>query len=131
MEDPFAALFGALDLVPAPAHDAGARDLGRAEDVGVPRHELRVNSAGDSFQISCSTLLQQQCEEVDLEQEVPELVEELGIVARLRCVGDLIGLLDGVRHDRARRLLAIPRALAAQPLGQLLQLDERVGERHL
>jgi hypothetical protein len=28
-----------------------------------------------------------------------------------------------VRHDRARRLLAVPRAVATQPLRQLLELD--------
>ena len=71
-------------------------------------------------------LLQQQGEEVDLEEQVAELVEQLLGIARAGGVGDLVGLLDRVRHDRARRLLAIPGAVAAQPPRQLLQLDERL-----
>jgi hypothetical protein len=73
--------------------------------------------------------LQQQGEEVDLEQEIPDLVEQLRVVTRLRRVGDLIRLLNGVWDDRARRLLAVPGALAPQPFGQLLQLSERFRER--
>src|SRR5205823_6002719 len=42
----------------------------------------------------------------------------------VRLVRDLVRLLDGVRHDRRRRLLAVPRALAAQTLRQQLQLEE-------
>jgi hypothetical protein len=57
-------------------------------------------------------LLEKQCEEVRLEQKVPELVLELFVVSRERRVGDLVGLLDRVRDDRLRRLLAIPRAIA-------------------
>jgi hypothetical protein len=33
-----------------------------------------------------------------------------------------------VRDDRPRRLLAIPGTVAAKPLGQLLELEEGVGE---
>jgi hypothetical protein len=54
-------------------------------------------------------------------------VEQLRVVAGERRVGDLVRLLDRVRHDRARRLLAIPRAVAPEPLGQLLQRDESLG----
>ena len=67
---------------------------------------------------------QEKREEIDLEEQVAELVEQLRVVVRKRRVGDLVGLLDGVRHDRARRLLAVPGTLAAQPLGQQLQLEE-------
>jgi hypothetical protein len=33
-----------------------------------------------------------------------------------------------VRHDRPHRLLAVPRTVAAEPLGQFLELEEGVGE---
>ena len=49
-------------------------------------------------------------------------------VARDRRVRDLVGLLHGVRHDRPHRLLAVPRAVAPEPLGQFLELEEGVGE---
>ena len=63
---------------------------------------------------------------MDLEQHVAELVDELGVVAAARGVGQLIGLLDRVRNDRALVLLAVPGAFAAQPAGDLVEAAERV-----
>jgi hypothetical protein len=82
-----------------------------------------VHRARDAFEIASSLLLQQQREEVDLEEQVAELVEELGAVVRDGRVRDLVGLLDGVRNDRAGGLLAVPGALAPEPLRQVLELD--------
>ena len=95
----------------------------------MPPHELRVRELSHLLEVALSPLLEQQREEVDLEEQVTELVEQLRVVARQRGVGHLVGLLDRVRNDRARRLLAVPRALAPQPLGQLLQVYERLRER--
>ena len=130
VEDALALLL--LDLQPLPvlAHAAGGLRLRVAEDVRMARDELRVDRARDGLEVAGAALGEQQREEVGLEEQVAELVEQLGVVARERGVGDLVGLLDRVRHDRALRLLAIPGALAAQALGQLLELDQRVGERH-
>jgi hypothetical protein len=65
---------------------------------------------------------------VDLEEHVAELVEQLGVVAGMRRGGELIGLLDRVRDDRALVLLAIPRALLAQAAGERIKaLDRRCG----
>ena len=63
-----------------------------------------------------------------MEQQVAELVQQLLVAARQRSVRNLIRLLDRVRDDRLRRLLAVPRAVAAEALGQRLELDERLGE---
>jgi len=63
-----------------------------------------------------------------LEQQVAELVQQLLVAARQRSLRNLVCLLDRVRDDRLRRLFAVPRAVAAQALGQRLQLDERLGE---
>jgi len=82
----------------------------------VPADELRVHAARNLGEVARAALRQQQREEVDLEEQVSELVEQLRVVSRERGVGDLVRLLDGVRDDRLRRLLAIPRALAAQSL---------------
>ena len=71
------------------------------------------------LEVARALLLEQQREEVDLEEEVAELVEQLRVVAGERRVGDLVGLLDRVRDDRPRGLLAVPGAVAAEPLGQL------------
>ena len=50
----------------------------------------------------------------------------LRVVAAVRGVGELVGLLDRVRDDRALVLLAVPGALPAQPAGDLVEALERV-----
>src|SRR5689334_3597178 len=100
-----------------------------AEDMRMTRDELRVDGARGRLQIAGTALLQEQGEEIRLVEQVADLVEQLRIVARERRVRDLVRFLDRERHDRARRLLSIPGALAAEALGQRLQLDERVRQR--
>src|SRR5919206_2784370 len=129
MEDSGAALLLGLDLLPALAHASGCSSLGVAKHVRVSAHELVVHCARNLLQSRTATLREEQRQEVDLEKEVAELVRELGVVALDRGVRDLVRLLDGVRHDRALCLLAVPRAFAAQPLGQLLEVFERLPDR--
>ena len=112
VKDALAVLVRALDLLPALAHAPGGLRLCVAEHVGMPAHELLVRATGNRLEILASALGQQQREEVDLEQEVAELVGELRVVAPNRCVGDLVGLLDRMRDDRALGLLTIPGAVA-------------------
>ena len=64
---------------------------------------------------------------MDLEEDVAELVEQLGVVAGVRRRGELVGLLDRVRDDRALVLLAVPGALAAEPAGELVEGRDRRG----
>ena len=82
-----------------------------------------------SARLPCAALLEQQRQEVDLEQHVAELVEQLRVVARVGGVGELVGLLDRVRHDRALVLLAVPGALAPQPAGDLVEAASERGRR--
>ena len=126
MEDALAVLL--LDLQPLPvlADALGRLRLDVSEDVRVARDQLRGDVARDRLEVASPALGQEQREEVRLEEQVAELVEELRVVTRERRIRDLVGLLDRVRHDRALGLLAIPRAVAAEALGQLLELDERV-----
>ena len=122
VEDPLPALLLDLDPLPVRANPVGRLGLDVAENVRVPAHELRVHAARDPSEVAGTSFGEQQREEVDLEEQVAELVEQLRVVGRERGVGDLVRLLDGVRNDRLRRLLAIPWALAAQPLRQRLKL---------
>ena len=71
-------------------------------------------------------LLEQQREEVDLEQHVAELVQQLRVVTRVRRVGQLVGLLDGVGDDAALVLLAVPGTLAPQAAGDRVELEQRL-----
>ena len=59
------------------------RDLDLAEDVRVAADELLAAVLGDLREVAGAALLQQQRQEVDLEEDVAELVEQLGVVARL------------------------------------------------
>jgi len=126
VEDPLALLLLRLDPLPVLPHPARRSRLDLAEDVRVTADELLVDPPRHGLERPGLSLLQEQREEVRLEQKVPELVLELFVVSRERGVGDLVGLLDRVRDDRLRRLLAIPRAIAPQALGQALEIEECV-----
>jgi hypothetical protein len=65
---------------------------------------------------------------VDLEEDVAELVEQLGVVALVGRAGQLVGLLDGVRDDRALVLLPVPWAVAPQAPGQGVEARDRGGD---
>src|SRR6202042_1428987 len=58
-------------------------------------------------------------------EDVAELVQELAVVAAVRGVGQLVGLLDRVRDDRPLVLLAVPRALDPQAPGDLIEAQQR------
>ena len=123
-----AARLGRLDRVPVAQHHAGGLGLDLAEDVRVAPHELGVHVLGDLGQRAGAALLEQQREEVDLEEDVAELVEQLRVVARVRRGGQLVGLLDGVRDDRALVLLAVPRALDPQAPRELVEAPQRLDD---
>jgi len=87
-----------------------------------------VHGTGDVVEVALPLLLEEEREKEDLEEQVAELVAELDRVVGEGCVGDLVGLLDGVRDDRARGLLAVPGAFRPQAPGQLSELDELLAE---
>jgi hypothetical protein len=87
-----------------------------------------MDGSGDRLQPAAALLFEQEREEIGLEEEIPELVLELGAVCGDRRIGDLIRLFDRMRNDRSRRLLPVPGAIAPQALGQALELEERVRE---
>ena len=125
----------ALDRIPVLLHLGRRLGLGRQggdrlaaalEHVRMAADQLVGDVTGNRREVTLAALLQQQREEVDLEQDVAELVDQLRVVARVSRVGELVGLLDGVRHDAALVLLAIPRALAPQPPRHLVQRQQRL-----
>ena len=123
-----AARLAGLDRVPVAQHLAAPSGLDLAEDVRVAADELLAAVLGDRREIAGAALLEQQREEVDLEEHVAELVEELRVVAGVGGVGELVGLLDGVRDDRALVLLAVPRTLHAQAARERVEAAERLGD---
>ncbi len=91
----------------------------------VAADQLLAHVVGHPGQVALAALLEQQRQEVDLEEDVAELVEELGVVARVGRVGQLVGLLDRVRDNRALVLVAVPRTVAAQPARDLVKPRQR------
>ena len=121
-----AALDLALDLVPVAQHlrRRSARLRRSPNTCGWRRISFAVSSSATSAERARAALLEQQREEDDLEEDVAELVAELRVVAALGGVGELVGLLDRVRDDRALVLLAVPGALPPQPAGDLVEALE-------
>ena len=131
MKDAGASLVARVCGPPRLAHRASASGLGVAEDVRMPRDELGGHAPSCRLEVAASVFLEKSERKYALVEEVADLVEQLRVVAGERRIRDLVGLFDRVRDDRARRLLTVPRALAAEALGQRLQLDERIRERQL
>jgi hypothetical protein len=94
----------------------------------MPPHELLVHVPRDGLEIAATLLGEKQRQEEDLEEQVAELVEQLGVVVGERGIRNLVRLLDCVRDDRARVLLAVPRTVAAEPLCQLLKVEKGLRE---
>ena len=128
VEDALAPFLLALDPLPVLAHAPGGPRLGVAEDVWMTLDELRVDGPRDVLEIAGAALREEQREEVDLEEQVAELVEQLLVFAPERRVRDLVRLLDGVRDDRRRGLLAVPGTVAPKALRQTLQVEQRLVE---
>src|SRR5262249_3946979 len=75
-----APLVFALDPLPARPDGAGRVDLLASEDVWVSPDELVVDRADDGLEVAPALLLQAECEEDDLVEEVAEFVDELRAV---------------------------------------------------
>jgi len=83
---------------------------------GVMRHPSEASGA---------PLLKQQCQEVDLEEDITELIQQLDVVTTVGCIRQLIGLFDRVRDDRTLVLLTIPRTIAPEASRYRVQALER------
>jgi hypothetical protein len=83
-----------------------------AEHVRVAAHHLVVDRLGDRGEVERALFLGHARVEHHLQQQVAEFLLQVGEVAALDRVGDLVGLLDGVGGDGGEGLLQVPRAAA-------------------
>ena len=88
-------------------------------------HELLVDSARDGRKIKPAALLRHASMEYHLEQQVSELVAQLGRICALDRVRDLISLLDRIRGDRGEGLLPVPWATALRVAQTGHELQQR------
>jgi hypothetical protein len=122
-----ATALGGLDGVPVAQHLSRISHLGLPEHVGMTPDELLATVLGYRGQVTRATLLQEQRQEVHLEQHIAKLVDQLGVITGEGRVGELVGLLERMRHDRTLVLLAIPRTLTSQTSGERIEISQRLG----
>ena len=73
-------LLGALDLGPVAHHVARRLRRPLAEHVRMAADQLLAAVLGHRGEVTLAPLLEQQGQEVDLEQDVAQLIEQLGVV---------------------------------------------------
>lgn len=76
----------------------------------MPRHELLDDARDDVVDREGAFTTAELRLEDDLEEQIPELLAELGAVARIDRVDDLAGLFQRVFAQGLERLFAVPRA---------------------
>ena len=125
-----AVLFGHLERLPIGGHISGGDSGSVTEDVGVPPHQLVVDATGHIGQVEATLFGSEDGVEVDLEEQIAELLLEMGHrplgrpVVRGRVGVDrvqggqgvdgfqhLVTLFEKVPGQRTVGLLTIPRAL--------------------
>ncbi len=110
---PFFASLRLLGTLPEPGRGAGCALLRAAEHVRVPADHLGGDGVDDVVEGEGVLLLGHTRVIDDLEQEIPQLVLEVGDIVFRDGIGHLVGLLDGVGRDRRKRLLEVPGAARA------------------
>ncbi len=90
----------------------------------MPADELFGDRFDHTAEIERTLFLGHAGVEDDLEEEIAELVLEVGKVFARNGVGDLVGFLDGVRRDGRKILRQVPRAAAPRGTQRCHDLDE-------
>ena len=104
------ALLRQLDLFPLLHDRLGVAELGAgAEDVGMPPHHLLVHLAGDRVEIEMTGFGGHLRMEDDVEQEVAQLLAEIGEVVAIDGLEEFAHLLDETVAEAAMGLDPVPR----------------------
>jgi hypothetical protein len=88
-------------------------------------YQLVVNGGSDLGEVEPAALLGHAGVKHHLEQQIAELIAQVLSVATLDGVGDLVGLLDGVRRDAGEALLPVPGAPLLRVAQARHQLEQR------
>ncbi len=78
----------------------------------VPPHQFRVQVGGYVANVEVASLRRHLCIEQHLQQQVAQLILQIGPCAALDRVEDFVGLFQCVPLDRVEGLFAVPRASA-------------------
>ncbi len=128
-------LLRGLQRLPVALHLVGVLHVEAGEHVRVPVHQLVHDAGGDVVDGEAAGLLRgDPGVEVDLEQQVAELLAQVGVLRwvlePLDGLDRLVGLLEEVPRQRTVGLLPVPGALAAEPVHDGDQV-EQAGTRHV
>ena len=123
---PFGAfgLLGGLYLVPLGLDRIRRPRVGRTEDVRVPSDHLAGDRLDDVAEVEDLLLLGNAGMEDDLQEEVAEFLAEVGQIATLDRVGDLVGLFQRVGLYGFEGLPDVPRTAGLRLSQRGHDLDE-------
>ena len=102
----------------------GGQARGVAEHMRMAADQLRGDGLDHVAEIEGALLLRHAGVEDDLQQEVAELLAQVGEVAARDGVGDLVGLFERVGRDGREVLLEVPRAAGAGRAQRRHDLDQ-------
>jgi hypothetical protein len=109
---PLRGALGGLDLVPGPRLRVEVVVTRVAEHVRVAAGHLGADRVGHVGEVEQAAFLRHLRVEHHLQQQVAQLVAQIGPVAAVDRVGHLVGFLEGVRRDAVEILPHVPRAAA-------------------
>jgi len=115
-----------LLLLPGDGLRLGGLDGRVAEDVGVAPDHLLADGLGHPVEVESAFLARHLAVEDHLQKQVAQFVAGRAPVATFDGLGDLVGFLDGVRHDGGEGLLDVPGA-AVPGVAQALHDGQQAG----
>ena len=101
-------LFPEFDRFPVDAHRGGVAGFRRAEDVGMAAHQLGADAPGHGGEVETAALAGDPGMEHHLQQQIPQLLRQVVVVAVSDRIGHLVGLLQHIGDQGAVRLLQVP-----------------------
>ncbi len=121
---------GGLDALPALGLGVGIDHRTVPEHMGMAPDQLVGDRPGNLVEVERPDLARQAGVKDNLEQQVAQFVLQVIHIVALDRIGHLVCLLDGIRRNRAERLLQVPRAAAlgvAQAVHDFEQAVDRSG----
>ena len=100
--------FSSFDRFPAAANRLAVAGLVVPEDVGVTTDQFRADGPCDGIEVKTLLLPGDLGMQYHLQQQVPQFLLELAVVAVTDGIGDLVGFLEHVGHERGVGLFQIP-----------------------
>ena len=126
IEGAVAALFALLELFPVVGDLVGGVGVGITEDVGMAEYEFVGKLRADVGNVERVVLRTDFGVKENVEKDVAEFLADVAVVLAEQGVAEFVDFLDGVGTEALVGLLAVPRALDAEPVENVEQAAEGV-----